>query len=480
MRKQARRRTSVLVTAICVAALTTGLLAPSAVGQSEERILDPLPDPTTSRMTLTLEPFAQLPPSQPKQPPNDADRSRIGALSVRGVPGPVTLPAPVTAPVVDSLQANLVNFWNFENPVPGDPSDEVDLGFSDTDLWLVNGGAEMRVQDPAYPASTFSIQTKQVSPTFPASRDDWKAGVYDAAGVDSLEPFNAVGGITVMGWFKQTGTNPSKNTNSSNPTAMFNAVGMAGVLTGNSAGHDVRALLEVINVSGQLRLVALGRRVDGASSNTFAADADWQDLFRQDEWSHIAATFDYNDGTMALYRNGQPLAGFYTNTGNPWNLGPPPNVTSATDPTGIKIGGSFPQNTGEQNPCNCRMDSLMFLDRAATAAEIAAQYQAFVDADPDMTEVTAGSAEPIWIDLGGDLGPAPFTVTSNEVSCDTGQPLGAHETATTPGNKRITFEPGNGQYLFLWKTNRAWAGTCRQLVVTTDDGAVHAARFRFT
>jgi hypothetical protein len=50
-------------------------------------------------------------------------------------------------------------------------------------------------------------------------------------------------------------------------------------------------------------------------------------------------------------------------------------VTSATDPRGIKIGGSFPQNTQERNPCNCRMDSVMFLDRVARPHEIRAQYR---------------------------------------------------------------------------------------------------------
>jgi hypothetical protein len=137
----------------------------------------------------------------------------------------------------------------------------------------------------------------------------------------------------------------------------------------------------VINVDGELRLVALSRRIDGAASNTFAADEDWQELFPHDEWAFIAATFDYDDGTMALYKNGEPLDGFYTNPGDPWEVdGPGPHYTSPTDPTGIKIGGSFPQNTGEQNPCDCRMDSLMFLDRVVTAEEVQHQYQAFLDA----------------------------------------------------------------------------------------------------
>lgn len=394
--------------------------------------------------------------------------------------GPVVLPPEPGPVVIPSLVPNLVAHYDFEHAVPGDPAKEQDLGFSGTDLWLVNGGPDMRVQDGAYPASTFSLQTQQVNPVFPPSHEDWKAGVYDASGVASLNAFNGVQGITIMGWFKQTGPNPNRNTNSANPSAMFNAVGMAGVLTGNSEGHAVRALLEVINVSGQLRLVALGRRIDGAASNTFAAAADWQTLFPRDEWAHLVATFDYNDGTMALYKDGQPISGFYTNTGDPWGVsGPGPHYTSPTDPAGIKIGGSFPQNTGEQNPCNCRMDSLMFLDRVVTADEVQRQYQAYLDTPARHQQAEAGSVIPVRVDLGGDRGPEPFTATSNPVSCESGEPLGAHEPVATAGSSGVTYDQGNEQYVLAWRTDRAWSGTCRQLVVTVDDGAVHAARFEF-
>ncbi|MGH8310537.1 MAG: hypothetical protein ACRETX_12190, partial [Steroidobacteraceae bacterium] len=47
-----------------------------------------------------------------------------------------------------------------------------------------------------------------------------------------------------------------------------------------------------------------------------------------------------------------------------------PHVTSATDPRGVKIGGSFPQNSREANPCNCRIDDLMFIVWALTPLEV--------------------------------------------------------------------------------------------------------------
>jgi hypothetical protein len=160
------------------------------------------------------------------------------------------------------------------------------------------------------------------------------------------------------------------------PDDFFNAIGLAGVLTGDSDGHGVRALLELIDVNGELRLVALGRRIDGGSSQTFAASTPWQELLPMNQWVHLAATFDFTDGTMALYRNGQPVDGFYTVAGDPWLVnGPGPHVTTASDPRGIKIGGSFPQDTLERNPCDCRMDALMFLDASLSAHDVAKQYR---------------------------------------------------------------------------------------------------------
>jgi hypothetical protein len=278
--------------------------------------------------------------------------------------------------VLPSLRQNLVAYYDFEHPVPGSPAQERDRGFSGTNINLVNGGASMRVRDGAYPGSTYSIQTKQVNPTI-AGNDDWKAGVYSETGVSTLHAFNGVKGASIMGWFKMTGPNPNPNSNTSDPVDYYNAVGLAGVLSGTSQGHDVRALLEVISVSGELRVVALGRRVDGSSSQTFAANDNWQSVLPLNTWVFLAATFDFDDATMKLYKNGRPLDGSYVLPGDPWAVsGPPePDVTSATDPRGIKIGGSFPQNTKEANPCNCRLDSLMFLNRVVTPWEVGQQYR---------------------------------------------------------------------------------------------------------
>lgn len=278
--------------------------------------------------------------------------------------------------VVDKkLRDHLVSFYDFDRGFAQNGALEEDQGDANLLLSLVNGGKDMRVRDGAYPGSINSLQTRQVNPETPGN-DDWKAGLWDANGVKGLERLAGAEGITVMGWFKMTGDHPAPNSNTPDPADRYNAVGLAGVLAGNSDGHGVRALLELINVNGELRLVALGRRLDEGASQTFAASQDWQELLPRDEWVHLAATFDFTTGDMALYRNGKPIDGFYVNEGDPWQVDG--TGTSPTLPRGIKIGGSYPQNTREQNPCDCRMDGLMILDTAASTQDVARQYRAFV------------------------------------------------------------------------------------------------------
>ncbi|NPD03829.1 hypothetical protein HN031_03905 [Nocardioides sp. zg-1308] len=296
----------------------------------------------------------------------DSDRSLYLLAKANGKIWKVvdTRRAPVEKDVEPALADDLVASYDFEHPFAADDSYEQDQGPSRTLIRLVNGRDQMRVDDGAYPGSNNALQLHSAaeSPT----GTPWKAGIYeaDADGMASLSRFAGAEGITVMGWFKMDGTNP---------TPGYNAIGLAGILSGNSDGHGVRALLELIQVNGELKLVALGRRLDTGASQTFAASAPWQQLLPDGEWVHLAATFDYAKGKMALYRNGRAVDGFYTNPNDPWAVDG--TGTSPTNPRGIKIGGSFPQDGTERNPCNCRMDGLMFLDDAASASEVARQYR---------------------------------------------------------------------------------------------------------
>jgi hypothetical protein len=42
-----------------------------------------------------------------------------------------------------------------------------------------------------------------------------------------------------------------------------------------------------------------------------------------------------------------------------------------------------------------------------------------------------------------------------------------------------TYDPNTDTYTYVWKTNKAWAGTCRQLLVKLKDNSEHRANFDF-
>jgi hypothetical protein len=49
----------------------------------------------------------------------------------------------------------------------------------------------------------------------------------------------------------------------------------------------------------------------------------------------------------------------------------------------------------------------------------------------------------------------------------------------TAGGSSLSYSSSGDQYNYVWKTEGAWAGTCRQLVLTLTDGSTHRANFKF-
>ncbi|KOV85497.1 hypothetical protein ADL03_12795 [Nocardia sp. NRRL S-836] len=296
--------------------------------------------------------------------------------------GPTALSAPTASAgsgdVSPAIAASVVHHYDFEHPVTGDAAKEQDIGRAgaSTPLSLVNGGAAMRTADGAFPGSRTSVQLKQVRPDS-RGNDDWKAGVHGSGGVASMRAFTNVRGISIMTWVKVTGEAPARNSGTSDPSDLYGAIGFAGILSGDSDGHAARALLEAENHDGAMRLIALARRLDSGEKQYWVSEAGWRTLIPPGRWVFLAGTFDFDTGAIGLYVDGRPVEGSYAVKGDPWQLaGPPePDLSSATDPRGIKVGGSYPRNDREANACNCRVDGLMFLDRAVTADEVRAQHE---------------------------------------------------------------------------------------------------------
>jgi hypothetical protein len=100
------------------------------------------------------------------------------------------------------------------------------------------------------------------------------------------------------------------------------------------------------------------------------------------------------------------------------------------------------------------------------------EYAGFFRPIGDENANRAGSAVPVKFSLGADYG--------LDVLAD-GYPrskaCSAADDTATPTAAAEPFSFAEGQYKYVWKTDRAWAGTCRELLVKLDDNTVHRARF---
>jgi hypothetical protein len=92
----------------------------------------------------------------------------------------------------------------------------------------------------------------------------------------------------------------------------------------------------------------------------------------------------------------------------------------------------------------------------------------------------AGSSIPVKFSLGGDRGLAIFAGGApqvTQISCSTSAGESGVTDASAPGNSGLVYS--NGQYHYVWKTDKAWAGTCRQLNLKLVDGSDRIATFSF-
>jgi uncharacterized repeat protein (TIGR01451 family) len=101
---------------------------------------------------------------------------------------------------------------------------------------------------------------------------------------------------------------------------------------------------------------------------------------------------------------------------------------------------------------------------------------------PALNTVNAGRAIPVKFSLSGNKGLNIFASNypaSGVINCDANAPPIEVEETVTAGNSSLSYDASSNQYVYVWKTEGAWAGTCRQLVVKLNDGSTHVANFRF-
>lgn len=101
---------------------------------------------------------------------------------------------------------------------------------------------------------------------------------------------------------------------------------------------------------------------------------------------------------------------------------------------------------------------------------------------PTLNVVNAGRAIPVKFSLSGNKGLGIFAANSPQsglISCDASAPAVNLTDTLTAGGSSLSYDASSDQYIYVWKTDSSWAGTCRQLVVTLNDGSVHTANFKF-
>src|SRR5262249_30215268 len=105
-----------------------------------------------------------------------------------------------------------------------------------------------------------------------------------------------------------------------------------------------------------------------------------------------------------------------------------------------------------------------------------------VDNPPTVNTVNSGQGIPVKFSCGGNQGLNIFAAgypKSQQISCTTSAPVSPIEQTVTAGSSSLQYDPVANQYIYVWKTLKAWAGTCRVLTIKFTDGTTEIAIFDF-
>jgi hypothetical protein len=181
----------------------------------------------------------------------------------------------------------------------------------------------------------------------------------------------------------------------------------------------------------------------------------------------------------AVYSLGQQVLADYSCADQPGGSGVA--TCTGTVPNGVKVDtDTFGAHTFEVRATDGAGNTAV---RTVTYS-VAYDFNGFlwpVKNPPSVNRWKAGVPVPLRFSLHGYKGPRPeadgYPRSSRCGGGDT-QVIGK---ATQSKKKQPVFEYDrrNDRYMAIWKTDRKWAGSCRELVLKLDDGSVHTARFEF-
>lgn len=129
-------------------------------------------------------------------------------------------------------------------------------------------------------------------------------------------------------------------------------------------------------------------------------------------------------------------------------------------------------------------------DNAGNTATASANYRVIynfsgflqpVNNAPVVNSAAAGQSIPVKFSLSGNQGLNIFETgfpRSLSMVCGGGATNSIEETVN-PGASSLSYDATTDRYNYVWKTEKAWKGTCRKLAVKFNDGSTYEALFQF-
>ena len=110
-------------------------------------------------------------------------------------------------------------------------------------------------------------------------------------------------------------------------------------------------------------------------------------------------------------------------------------------------------------------------------------FRAPVEPVPTVNLMKAGGAVPVKFSLGGFQGLDIFAPgnpkSSSPISCSATAPTVGIDETVSPGSNTLQYDAATDTYTYIWKTDKKWAGSCRQLVIEFADASVEYANLQF-
>jgi len=167
-----------------------------------------------------------------------------------------------------------------------------------------------------------------------------------------------------------------------------------------------------------------------------------------------------------------------------------PNPATATDNCAGAITLNYSPASGSVFPVGTSTVTVTATDahnnsaQATFTVSVLYNFEGFfspISNPPTLNQVTAGRSVPVKFSLSGNKGLDIFAAgfpASQQISCSTNSPVADVLETGTAGSSTLTYD-ASGQYIYNWKTETAWAGTCRVLTIKLNDGTSHTVNFKF-